>query len=200
MRNKRSAFNLIELLVIMGITGILAAIAVPQYKRYVITAHLTEAAEVVQHYMNESVAYAADHGAFGNAYNLGLSNDPDDFYLLNDALATNAIPYYLPGAGSGIGFNGFDACGDVSNVLIYLDPEAIGMSDTDTLYLQCFMWHSDNLINKKCTYAYGGVNGSGTDTNLIPGWTNENTTSGWDQSNWYDLIINQPSFVNRTCQ
>lgn len=69
---KRKGFSLIELLVVIALVGILASIAIPLYKDYVLRAKISKSLVVMHGYLELSKRYFAANGVFPNATDLGL--------------------------------------------------------------------------------------------------------------------------------
>ena len=89
MNNKKKSFSLVELLVVIAIVGIISAVAVPSYKRYITKAKISEAMYVVnkvnniirEYYIAEGtlpsdaiLARELEATASGNLVNLNLNN------------------------------------------------------------------------------------------------------------------------------
>ena len=64
MKKNKQAFTLIELLVVVLIIGILAAVALPQYKKAVIKSRMTEALAVLASLRKASNAYYLANGEY----------------------------------------------------------------------------------------------------------------------------------------
>lgn len=60
--SRKSGFTLVELLVVVAIIGVLAAIAIPSYRSYVARAHVSEGLVLAQHLKRAVVDYYAVHG------------------------------------------------------------------------------------------------------------------------------------------
>ena len=60
MKKKLSAFTLIELMIVIAIIGILAAVAIPGYQYYMKRARLADAAGIVQSLIAANQQYRAD--------------------------------------------------------------------------------------------------------------------------------------------
>lgn len=84
LKNNRNGFTLIELLIVMTIVGILAAIAVPNYKRSTIKARETVLMEDLYQMRHAIDAYFADKNRYPDAledlvtakYLRGIPRDP----------------------------------------------------------------------------------------------------------------------------
>lgn len=59
--SNNKGFTLIELMVVVVIVGILSAIAIPQYGRYTMRAHRTDAMGALQMILDAQERYYADH-------------------------------------------------------------------------------------------------------------------------------------------
>ncbi|MFK8079794.1 MAG: type IV pilin protein [Granulosicoccus sp.] len=89
--NKRyhSGFTLIEVLIVVAILGIVAAIAIPSYSRYVINANRTDAISFLSEVAGEQQRYFSQNNAYANAMSdLGYGDQdtslsPEGYYTVS---------------------------------------------------------------------------------------------------------------------
>ncbi len=75
---KIRAFSLIEMLIVISISAILAAIAYAQYKNYTIRSKITQAMIIFSNIGEKAKAYYDSHGTFPNLQQVDLYYDPLD--------------------------------------------------------------------------------------------------------------------------
>ena len=94
--SKEAGFTLIELMIVVGIVGILAAIAYPSYQEFVIRANRADAQDKITEIMFEQErlqvrqrSYTADLTDLGYPVAANLQSD-DNFYTLTAAACAGA--------------------------------------------------------------------------------------------------------------
>lgn len=78
MTNKKAGFTLIELMIVVAVIGVLAAIAYPSYQRYVIKTKRTDMMVALQNIGSQIESRKLAQGSYANitTTNLGLGNYP----------------------------------------------------------------------------------------------------------------------------
>jgi len=87
---KQQGFTLIELMIVVVIIGVLAAIAYPSYRDYVLRSHRTDAksalmatAQAMEKFYTEKMTYSAAEIGTANANNIASGTSPDGFYTIS---------------------------------------------------------------------------------------------------------------------
>jgi len=108
MRNlrNRKGFTLIELMIVVAIIGILAAIAIPNFLRFQAKSKQSEAKELLSTVYTAETAYFAEQNTYGTLSNAGFTPSALPKYYTNIGDANHFA--YTPTAFSGSGSANID--------------------------------------------------------------------------------------------
>ena len=127
MKAVQKGFTLIELMIVVAIIGILAAIAIPAYQDYTIRSQVTEGLNLSASLKTGVSEYFAQYGAWptlvvGNvAGSLGLVGDPSGKYV-SDITISGAGTLLITYANTG----GFQANAKINGFKLALQPRLSG--------------------------------------------------------------------------
>jgi type IV pilus assembly protein PilA len=96
LKQVQKGFTLIELMIVVAIIGILAAIAIPAYQDYTIRAQVTEGLNLADAVKTSVAEYYANNGTWpiglmGPNPALGYTADPSGKYVADITVATGTI-------------------------------------------------------------------------------------------------------------
>jgi len=99
LAKNHDGFSLVELMVVVGIIGILAAIAVPKLQSFTAKAKRTEARTLLKNLHTVQTAYYAENSLYANVATLGLSYTEAKNYRITGVTLVGSGgstgPYYV---------------------------------------------------------------------------------------------------------
>jgi type IV pilus assembly protein PilA len=81
MKAVQKGFTLIELMIVVAIIGILAAIAIPAYQNYTIRAQITEGLNLADGWKTAIAEYYANYGVWPSTVNLAGTTNSNSKYV-----------------------------------------------------------------------------------------------------------------------
>ncbi len=113
MRKVQKGFTLIELMIVVAIIGILAAIAIPAYQDYTVRAQVSEGLTMASALKASVAEFYSDRGVWPVALaNLGITVAPSGKYVGSVAVATGTLnityagPAAIPAGQANAAING----------------------------------------------------------------------------------------------
>ena len=142
--NAQKGFTLIELMIVVAIIGILAAIAIPAYQDYIARSQVSEAFAMTAAQKTAIAEYAQNNGAYPGANtkptaaSLAVAGTYADAAVAND---TGVITITMKGAG--------DVNGRVAGKVITLTPPADLTADRTSFNFACSSKDAKTGIDQK---------------------------------------------------
>ena len=120
MKALQNGFTLIELMIVVAIIGILAAIAIPAYQDYTVRAQVTEGMNLAGAVETGIADYFANTGSFPTALSsVGITASPTGKYVSAVAITNGAVQVTY----------GLQANTNVATKSLYLTPYTDGNQD-----------------------------------------------------------------------
>jgi prepilin-type N-terminal cleavage/methylation domain-containing protein len=144
------AFSLIELMVVISIIGVLAAIAAPSYRLYMVRSRIAAGIPIIEAYIEKSIDYANIHGHFPTGQELGVLNP-------NYSSIPSTLPPYTAQWG---GVQG-DTCGKVQEIVMYWDASKVGLTPGDIALGNWQTYYINGNYQTICAFLEGAYGWAG---------------------------------------
>jgi type IV pilus assembly protein PilA len=93
MKRIQQGFTLIELMIVVAIVGILAAIALPAYQDYIVRSKMSETEAAIAACKTSVAEYVSTHNAFPDITNAGCSNTGSQYVSTTVAFGATSFSY-----------------------------------------------------------------------------------------------------------
>jgi len=151
----QKGFTLIELMIVIAIIGVLAAVAVPAYQDYIAKAQMTEGISITEAVKNEvSLAFANDKVCPSNASDAASGANIAKFDTITGKYVASVTTGGSAGANGGCTvISKFKAEGVNAKLVDKQFKYTLTQSDTGTAKWDCTAFIDKTLIPKTCTYS-----------------------------------------------
>lgn len=98
LKRSEPGFTLVELMIVVGIVGLLVALALPNYKQFIRKANRGEAQKLMMNYANVQEIWRSNHSTYDDGTNIGVPTH--DKYTFTVA-GTSATAYLITAVPTG---------------------------------------------------------------------------------------------------
>jgi prepilin-type N-terminal cleavage/methylation domain-containing protein len=92
-RQSDSGFSLVELMIVVGIIGVLAAVATPKMQVFMAKAKQAEAKTTLSHIYTLEEAYFAENSSYDTTANVGFQQDGKVLYTVTTDAVSGALTF-----------------------------------------------------------------------------------------------------------